>query len=82
VNVNLTLVVDEDVLERARDVASQQGTSVNALIRDFLDQLAGARRGETLAQELREAWKKPRGDSRGWRWSRGDLYADRIGRSR
>ena len=30
---NLTLVIDEDVLRRARVRALQQGTSVNALVR-------------------------------------------------
>jgi predicted nucleic acid-binding protein len=61
VNVNLTLVVDEDVLERARDVASQQGTTDNALIRDFLDQLAeeAARRLAGMAMESRRPLRRP-----------------------
>jgi plasmid stability protein len=38
---NLTLSVDEKLLQRARIRAMQQGTSVNALVRDYLARLAG-----------------------------------------
>jgi plasmid stability protein len=38
---NLTLAVDEEVLRRARIRAIQRGTSVNALVRDYLERLAG-----------------------------------------
>jgi plasmid stability protein len=38
---NLTLTVDEDILRRARIRALERGTSVNALVREYLRQLAG-----------------------------------------
>lgn len=38
---NLTLVVDDDLLRRARKRAIDQGTSVNAVVGAFLDQYAG-----------------------------------------
>ena len=38
---NLTLAIDEDVLRRARIRALEQGTSVNALLREYLDAYAG-----------------------------------------
>jgi plasmid stability protein len=38
---NLTLVVDDDLLRRARARAAERGTSVNAVIRDLLEQYAG-----------------------------------------
>ena len=38
---NLTLVIDDDVLRRARARAAERGTSVNAMIRDLLEQFAG-----------------------------------------
>lgn len=36
---NLTLRVEGKVLERAREIAHSQSTSVNALVRGFLDDL-------------------------------------------
>jgi plasmid stability protein len=38
---NLTLAVDEETLRKARIRAMQRGTSVNALVRDYLSRLAG-----------------------------------------
>lgn len=38
---NLTLTVDDDVLLRARRRALDQGTSVNAVVRDYLSSFAG-----------------------------------------
>lgn len=40
---NLTLVVDDDLLLRARKRALDQGTSVNAVVRGYLEQYAGER---------------------------------------
>lgn len=38
---NLTLAIDDDTLRRARARAAERGTSVNAVIRDLLEQYAG-----------------------------------------
>jgi len=38
---NLTLAVSEEILRKARIRAMQRGTSVNALVRDYLERLAG-----------------------------------------
>jgi Family of unknown function (DUF6364) len=38
---NLTLAIDEQILRRARMRAMQRGTSVNALVRDYIARLAG-----------------------------------------
>ncbi|MGH3154339.1 MAG: DUF6364 family protein [Streptosporangiaceae bacterium] len=38
---NVTLAIDEQVLRRARIRAMQRGTSVNALVRDYIARLAG-----------------------------------------
>ena len=38
---NLTLAIDDDILRRARARAAERGTSVNAVIRDLLEQFAG-----------------------------------------
>ena len=49
---NLTITVDEETVKRARIRALEEGTSVNALLRDYLEDYAGVRR------ERAEAWRK------------------------
>lgn len=72
---NLTLVVDDDVLKRARLRAVDQGTSVNALVRDFLGDYASegdaARRAR---QRLLELAQDSTASSAGQAWSRDELY--------
>ncbi|MFV0451852.1 MAG: DUF6364 family protein [Propioniciclava sp.] len=36
---NLTLSIDDDMLRRARERAAANGTSVNQLVRDYLERL-------------------------------------------
>ncbi len=40
---NLTLAIDDELLQRAREVALRENTSVNALVRDFLWSYVDAR---------------------------------------
>ena len=49
---NLTITVDEETVKRARIRALEEGTSVNALLRDYLEEYSGVRR------ERREAGRK------------------------
>jgi hypothetical protein len=72
---NLTLVVEEDLLSAARKIASDQGTSVNQLVRDFLaglvaesgrKRLARARLEKMMSAGLVEVGERT--------WSRADLY--------
>lgn len=51
---NLTITVDEETVKRARMRALEEGTSVNAVLREYLEDYAGVRR------ERREAWRKIR----------------------
>lgn len=37
---NITLAIDEAVLAQVRRIAAEQNTSVNAMVRDYLTQLA------------------------------------------
>ncbi len=77
---NLTLAVPEDLLASFRVVAAEKRTSVNALIRQYMEESTG------LAQKRREAraWMAAKGaenmanddlqDKEGWRWNREDCY--------
>ena len=49
---NITLAIDEDVLDRVRVVAAQRKTTVNALVREHLADLAGDT--DRLAKALKE----------------------------
>lgn len=49
--MNITLSVDEQVAMRAREAARQMGKSLNQVVRDYLEQLAGsARRAQQWTQ--------------------------------
>lgn len=77
--MNLTLAVDEQVVARARDVARQQGTSLNALIREYIEQLAGQTSGVEILAEFERLWDEP-GDSGGWTFNRDEIYEERLSR--
>jgi len=49
--MNITLSVDEQVAQRAREAAQKMGKSLNQVVRDYLEQLAGvAQRGQQWTQ--------------------------------
>jgi hypothetical protein len=77
--MNLTLSVDDRLVERAREVARQQGTSLNALIRDFLKGLAGQAAGGEILSEFEAMWAEP-GNSGGKPFKREELYDERLNR--
>jgi hypothetical protein len=79
--MNLTLSVSDEVVERAREAARHQGTSLNALVRRYLESLAGMRTGEDLAGQFDALWDQHSGHSGGWRFNREELYEERLDRS-
>ncbi|TFG39828.1 MAG: hypothetical protein E4H44_01355 [Candidatus Aminicenantes bacterium] len=80
--MNLTITIDDELLRRARIRALSQGTSVNAVLREFLTSYAGSD-VETSARarlaDLARASTASSG-SQGRTWTREDLYADRFDR--
>ena len=46
---NLTITIDDEVLKRARLRATEQGTSVNAVVREYLEQYAGSQSAQEQA---------------------------------
>jgi hypothetical protein len=71
--MNVTLSIDDQTLARARQLAQQRGTSLNQMIRDYLDSLTASDPAQTVA-ELRRLWQEEEGDSDGWKWNREELY--------
>ncbi len=79
---NVTLAIDDEVLQRARIRALERGTSVNALVRDFIGAFAGAGEAEQGLREFVSSARASgaRSGSSGRRWSREALYDERLGR--
>lgn len=71
--MNVTLSIDDHTLARARQLAQQRGTSLNQLIRDYLESLTASDPVEAVA-ELDRAWAEAEGTSGGWRWNREEIY--------
>ncbi len=76
--MNVTLSIDDDVVERARELAKQRGTSLNQMVRDYLAELAANRPPEELIEELKHLWATSGGNSGGRRWTREEIH-DRSG---
>ena len=76
---NLTISVDGDLLRRARALARKQGTSLNALLRGYLETLVGQQPGEAVADELLMLMHEHGGRSGGRKIQRDELYEDRLG---
>lgn len=72
---NLTIAIDDDLLKRARIRALEQGSSVNALLREFLESFAGSINiQERSVRALDEIADRARSGSGGRRWTRDELY--------
>ena len=72
---NLTLTIDQATLEKARERALAEKTSVNALVRDWLEKYASQReRIEKLIAQTDEINEKDRPSSGGKKFSRDELY--------
>ncbi len=77
---NLTLTIDEDLLRRARIRALEQGTSVNALVRDYLEDLAGRGLAARAIRDFLAHAEHGSGSSGpgGRGWTREELYSPRA----
>ncbi|HEY7387754.1 MAG TPA: DUF6364 family protein [Bryobacteraceae bacterium] len=72
--MNVTLSINDDVIREARRRAEAMGTSVNQLVRDYLEQFVGKRDPAALAAELERLWKQDTGDSHGWKFNRDEIH--------
>jgi plasmid stability protein len=81
---NLTVTVDEETVKRARIRALEEGTSVNALLRGYLEDYAGIRREKLEAWRKIQELAKSSGMSSGGEGlpKREELYDRQIGRYR
>lgn len=72
---NLTLSVDETIAKRARERASAMGKSLNQVVRDYLQHLAGDEEIEERIERLRQL--SGTGNSHGWHFNRDEIHERR-----
>ncbi len=72
---NLTISIDDDLLHRARVRAAERGTSVNAVLRDYLTEWIGKRsaRSRSVAALLDQS-ARASSERQGRRWTREELH--------
>ncbi len=74
---NITLAIDDDVLKRVRKLAVERNTTLTALVRAYLEQLAAREdmRIEDRIDRLRKAFDAGGIEVGPVTWSREDLHA-------
>ena len=70
--MNVTLSIDEQTIARARKKAGAVGKSLNQLVRDYLQKLAGEDDPEKSIDEFNRL--SGQGHSRGWRFNRDEIH--------
>lgn len=72
---NLTIAIDAETLRKARIRALSEGSSVNRLLREYLESYAGPRNDQLAAlQDILELAKSAKSGHRGKRWTRDELH--------
>jgi hypothetical protein len=70
---NVTISIDKHLLEAGREYARRHRTSLNNLIRKWIEENTGKQRTAWFEEYCALA-DKARGNSRGKKWKREDLY--------
>jgi hypothetical protein len=76
--MNVTIAVDDEVLERAREVARRRGMSFQQLVREYLESVTGAQSGAEVAQQLLTLMDETPGRSGGRTIRRDEAYEGRL----
>ena len=72
---NITLAVEDEVLAEVRKYAAANNTTVNALVRDYLNRLATfENRAAKAKEELLKLAEESTLDLGTWKWNREELY--------
>ena len=73
--MNITLSVDEQVAQRAREAAQKMGKSLNQVVREHLEQLAGSAQRRQLWAEFEGRCLNSGARLNGWRFDRDEANA-------
>ena len=71
--MNVTLSIDDRVVAEARRIAAVRGTSLNQIVRDFLDALTQVDQVESVVAQLDALWAEEDYRSEG-PWTREELH--------
>ena len=71
--MNVTLSIDNRVVAEARRIAADRGTSLNQLVRDYLNELTRNDDVETVIRELDAMWSERTYRSQG-PWTREEAH--------
>lgn len=75
---NLTISIPDHLLEKARKYAAQRGTSLNNLLREYLEELVGLNK-EQLKKVLNDLLElSDRHTGKLEKWKREDLYDRQV----
>jgi len=69
---NVTISIDDDLLVRGRNFAEKRGTSLNALLRQFLEEVTTS--SDAAVDEMIESLRTSGGNSGGKKIDREDLH--------
>jgi hypothetical protein len=74
--MNITLSIDEKIVERARERLKATGKSINQEIREHLQHIAG---DDDVERDIEEFLRlSGQGNPQGWKWNRDELYEERL----
>jgi hypothetical protein len=71
---NLTLSIDDDLLQKAREAALRDQTSVNALVREYLERYVDARSRRMEALDALDSIADRTGSASRGPWTRDSLH--------
>ncbi|MGH3905994.1 MAG: DUF6364 family protein [Pseudonocardiaceae bacterium] len=77
---NLTIQLDDDLIRRAKVIAAERGTSVSGLVAQQITELIAARDRNVRARESALQMMSDATDRGGRRWTREELYEERLSR--
>jgi hypothetical protein len=74
--MNITLSIDEQLVERTREKLRATGRTINQEIREHFEHIVGDDDLESAIEGFRQ--RAGQGNSDGWKWNRDELYEERI----
>ena len=75
--MNITLSIEERVAENAREAARKMGKSLNQVVRDYLEQLAGSAHAEQDFEAFERHCLNSKARLNGWIFDREEANARR-----
>jgi hypothetical protein len=80
VTMSLTIALDDELLQRAQKRAESLGTTVDEVVRQYVEDFANAPEKivpEDWVEEFIRLSTPPRGDSKGWKFNRDEIHERR-----